>query len=166
MDVTAILNESGEQLFSTATIISASTSPSNTFSSHTIEDSTVVIDNKIINQTRISMTLILNSNDYQEVYKTIQSASINATQLSIQTRVSTFNNMYIEAYPSEESASMYDTISLAIDFVEQIIGSVVVQKLSSVDVSNPSDVDTTSRGEQLPKEDKQTTLQQIAGAFS
>ena len=68
MDVTAILNESGEQLFSTATILSASTSPSNTFSSHTIEDSTVVIDNKIINQTRISMTLILNSNDYQEVY--------------------------------------------------------------------------------------------------
>ena len=163
MDVTAILDENGEQLFSTAKILKASTSPSNTFAQHTVEDGTVVSDNKIINQVRISMTLILDPNDYQNVYKAIQDASNNTTVLSIQTRVATFNNMYIEGYPSEESAAIYDTVSMSIDFVEQITGTVETTKLDSADVEDQSDVDTKNRGEQLPKTGKGTTAQRLFG---
>lgn len=165
MDITAILDDSGNQLFETAVVLKASTSPSNTYAQHPIEDGTVVADNKIRNQVRISMTLILDGSDYQEVYKAIQSASDDNTKLSIQTRTATYSNMYIEAYPSEESASIFDTVSVSIDFVEQFIGKVVTEKLSAADVSNPADTDTVNRGEQLPKEDKQTTLQKVAGFF-
>lgn len=165
MDVTAILDENGEQLFSTAKILNASTAPSNTFAKHTVEDGSTVTDNKITNQVRISMNIVLSQSDYQEVYKNIQDASNNTIKLSIQTRVSTFNNMYIESYPSEESAAIFDTIAISIDFIEQITGTVVTEKLASPDVSNQSNVDTTNRGEQLPKPDKQTTAQQIAGFF-
>tara|TARA_R110000851_G_scaffold264875_1_gene417473 strand:- start:293 stop:793 length:501 start_codon:yes stop_codon:yes gene_type:complete len=165
MDVTAILNESGEQVFSTATLLKASIGPSNTFAQHPVEDGTVVADNKIINQVRISIPMILDSNDYKDVYKAIQDTSKNGVMLSIQTRVATFNKMYIESYPSEESASMYDTVSMTINFIEQITGTVVTKKLASSNVSDNSDVDTENRGEQLPKADKQTSLQKIAGFF-
>ena len=166
MDVTAILDESGNQLFSTATLLKVSTAPSNTYAQHVIEDGTVVADNKIVNQVRMSLTMILDSNDYQSVYKEIQSASNDTTILSIQTRVDTQHNMYIESYPSEESSSMFDTISVTLNLVEQITGIVTTTKLAAKDVANTADVDTESRGEQLPKEDKKTNLQDIAGKVS
>lgn len=165
MDVTAILNELGEQLFPTAKLLKASISPSNTFAQHTVEDGTVVADNKIINQVRISIPMILDSNDYKDVYKAIQDASNNTVLMSIQTRVATFNKMYIESYPSEESAAMFDTTSMTINFVEQITGTVVIKKLATSDVSNNSDIDTENRGEQLPKEDNRTSLQKLAEFF-
>ncbi len=165
MDVTAILNESGEQLFSTAQLLKASVSPSNTFAQHPVEDGTVVSDNKIINQVRISIPMVLDSNDYKDVYKAIQDTSNNAVKLSIQTRVATFNKMYIESFPSEESAAMFDTVSMTVNFIEQITGTIVTKKLVSSDVLNQSDVDTEDRGEQLPKEDNRTSLQKIAEFF-
>lgn len=165
MDVTAILNESGEQLFPTAKLLKASISPSNTFAQHPVEDGTVISDNKIINQVRISIPMILDANDYQDVYKAIQDTSNNAVMLSIQTRVATFNKMYIESYPSEESAAIFDTVSMTVNFIEQITGTVVTKKLSDTDVSNDSDVDTEDRGEQLPKEDNRTSLQKTVGFF-
>lgn len=165
MNVTAILNESGEQLFATAQLLKASVAPSNTFAQHPVEDGTVVADNKIINQVRISIPMVLDSNDYKDVYKAIQDTSKNSVNLSVQTRVATYSNMYIESYPSEESAAMFDTVSLTVNFIEQITGTVVTKKLAETDVSNNSDVDTENRGEQLPKEDSQTSLQKIAGFF-
>lgn len=165
MDVTAILNEAGEQLFPTAQLLKASIAPSNTFAQHPLEDGTVVSDNKIINQVRISIPMILDANDYQDVYKAIQDTSNNAVKLSIQTRVATFNKMYIESFPSEESAAMFDTVSMTVNFIEQITGTVVTKKLAVTDVSNDSDVDTEDRGEQLPKEDNRTSLQKLAGFF-
>lgn len=165
MDVTAIFNESGEQLFSTAKLLKASVAPSNTFAQHPVEDGTVVSDNKIINQVRISIPMVLDSNDYKDVYKAIQDTSNNAVTLSIQTRVATFNKMYIESFPSEESAAMFDTVSMTVNFIEQITGTIVTKKLAATDVLNNSDVDTEDRGEQLPKEDNQTSLQRIAGFF-
>lgn len=165
MDVTAILDESGNQLFPTAKILRMSTAPSNTFATHTVEDGTTVTDNKILNQTRLSATLVLDANDYATVYQEIKSTSNETKKLTIQTRVDTFYNMYIEAYPNEESAAIFDTIHIAIDFIEQMTVTVLTKKLASSDVSNQSNVDTESRGEQLPKKGDQTALQQIAGFF-
>lgn len=165
MDVTAILDENGNQLFTTAVILKASTTPSTTYAQHVLEDGSVVSDNAVENQTRISMALILDSNDYQQVYKAIKNAKENRTKLTVQTRVDSYPNMYIEAMPSEESAGLFDTVQVIIDFIEQQFGSVVIEQLSSSDVANPADVDTVDRGEQLPKEDTETTLQKIAGLF-
>lgn len=165
MDVTAILDDSGNQLFATAKILNLTVSPTNTYAQHTIEDGTVVADNKIRNQIRMSATLILDGADYKETYKSIQNASDNNTRLSIQTRVDTFQDMYIEAYPSEENAAIFDTVAVSIDFVEQMVGFVELEKLSFSDVSNQANTDTTNRGEQLPKESSKTTAQKIAGYF-
>lgn len=166
MDVTSILSENGEQLFSTATILKVSTAPSNTYAQHTIEDGTVVADNKIRNQVRISMSIILSGSDYTEVYKDIKNASDNNTKFIIQTRVDSYDNMYIESYPSEESAAIYGTISLNIDFVEQEVGTVTTETLAATDVAQPADVDTTNRGEQLPKDvTDTTTLQDVVSGI-
>lgn len=165
MDVTAIFDENGNQLFSTAKILRLAAAPSNTYATHTVEDGTTVVDNKIKNQARISINMVLDGEDYQEVYKNIQNASNDTTKIIVQTRVATYDNMYIESYPNEESADIFDTIALSIDLVEQINANVQTSALVASDVSNPSDVDTSNRGEQLPKEDNSTTLQKIAGLF-
>ena len=166
MDVTAIFDSEGNQLFSTATLIKASISPSNTFAQHAIEDGSVVADNKIVNQIRMSVTVILNSDDYQSAYKDIKSASVGTVMLNVQTRVDTFPNMYIESYPSEESAAMFDTTSVVLNLVEQITGTVITRKLAPADVKASADVDTENRGEQLPKPDNKTNLQNIAEKVS
>lgn len=165
MDVTAILDENGNQVFATAKALKLSTSPSNTYAKHPLEDGTVVSDNVIENQVVISVSFVLDPNDYQQVYKDIVTASKNTTKFTIQTRVNNYPNMYIESYPSEESAAIYDTIPVTIGFIEQKIGGVVIEKLSQSDVANPADSDTINRGEQLPKEDTGTTLQKIAELF-
>ncbi len=165
MDVTAIFDENGNQLFSTAKILRLAASPSNTYATHVVEDGTTVVDNKIQNQARVAVSLVLDGADYQEVYKNIQTASNENTKFTIQTRVNSFNRMYIESYPHEESADIFDTIAINIDFVEQITSTVQTSTLSQSDVANPSDADTVNRGEQLPKEESGTTLQKIAGLF-
>lgn len=159
MDVTAIFDESGSQLFPTAKILRLSAAPSNTYATHVVEDGTTVVDNKIQNQARISINLVLDGGDYQEVYKNIQTASNENTNFTIQTRVNSFSRMYIESYPHEESADIFDTIIMNIDFVEQITSTVQTSTLTAADVSSPADTDTVSRGEQLPKQDNSTTLQ-------
>ncbi len=165
MDVTAILDENGEQIFSTARILKASTTPTNTYAQHPLEDGTVISDNKIRNQTRINMSVILDSNDYPETYKSIKEASNNSTRFIIQTRVDNYDNMYIEAYPNEESADIYDTIGISIDFIEQFFGTVETAELASSDVANQSDTDTNNRGEQLPAEVNTTLAQDIASGI-
>lgn len=165
MDVTAIFDESGNQLFSTAKILRLAAAPSNTYATHVVEDGTTVVDNKIQNQARVAISLVLDGGDYQEVYKNIQTASNENTKFTIQTRVNSFDRMYIESYPHEESADIFDTVALNIDFVEQITSTVQTSTLSKSDVANPADADTINRGEQLPKKDAGTTLQKIAGLF-
>lgn len=164
--ITAIFDDQGGELFPTAGVLKVDIAPSNTFAKHIIEDGTVVTDNAIINQVRISLTIILDSNDYQEVYKSIQDASRNKMQLRIQTKVSTFDKMYIESYPSKEDANMFDTVSLTINLIEQITGRIKTKKLDKSDVANQADTDTEERGEQLPKEsESKTALQKIAEYF-
>ena len=152
MNNTAVFGSDGLEVFPSSAILNSSVSPSNSFAKHVVEDGTTVIDNKIENQIRISMGLILNGGDYKQVYNQIVSASVNSTKLSIQTRVKTFDNMYIESYPHKESAAIFDTVTLNIEFIEQLTSVVITQDLTPSEVNNQADADQVDRGEQLPKD--------------
>lgn len=156
--VTALFDEEGNQLFETVGILEMSTSPSNTFAEHTLEDGRVVIDNKIINRVPISVTAILSPDDFKQAYAKIKEADTNNTRFTIQNRVDTFNDMYIESYPYSESSAIANTIAIVINFIEQQFVEVRVENLPPVKVKNQTDADTVDSGEKLPVAQPSTTL--------
>ena len=155
--VTALFDDEGNQLFETVGILEMSTSPSNTFAEHTLEDGRVVIDNKIINRVPITVTAILSPDDFKQVYAKIKEADKNSTRFTIQNRVDTYSNMYIESYPYSESSAIANTIAININFIEQQFVEVKVETLPPSKVKNQSDADTVNSGQKLPKE-KSTAL--------
>ena len=155
--VTALFDEDGNQLFETVGILEMSTSPSNTFAEHTLEDGRVVIDNKITNRVLISVTAILSPDDFKQAYAKIKEADQNNTKFTIQNRVDTFSNMYIESYPYGESSAIANTIAININFIEQQFVKAKVDNLPPSKVKNQSDSDTVNVGQKLPKE-KSTAL--------
>jgi len=159
--VTALFDNEGNQLFETVGILEMSTSPSNTFAEHTLEDGRVVIDNKIINRVLISVTAILSPDDFKQAYARIKEADTNNTRFTVQNRVDTFNDMYIESYPYSESSAIANTIAIVINFIEQQFVEVKVENLPPVKVKNQTDADTVDSGEKLPAAQPSTTLLDI-----
>lgn len=156
--VTALFDKDGNQLFETVVILEMSTSPSNTFAQHTLEDGTVVSDNKIKNQTQVTVTAIFNPDDFKEAYAKLKEADKNNVEFTIQNRVDTYKSMYIESYPYSESSKMANTIAININFIEQQFTSVKVDTLPPEKVNKPADADTVNSGTQLPKSSSTTLL--------
>lgn len=156
--VTALFDEEGNQLFETVGILEMSTSPSNTFAEHTLEDGRVVIDNKIINRVPITVSAILSPDDFKSVYAKLKEADTNNTKFTIQNRVDTYYNMYIESYPYGESAAISNTIAININFIEQQFVEVKTTALPAQKVKNPPDADPVNSGEKLPKVADSTVL--------
>ena len=156
--VTALFDEDGNQLFETVGILEMSTAPSNTFAEHTLEDGKVVIDNKIVNRVLISVTAILSPDDFKQVYANIKEADQNSTKFTIQNRVDTYRNMYIESYPYSESSAIANTIAVNINFIEQQFVKAKVENLPPSKVKSPPDADPVDTGQKLPKEESTTLL--------
>lgn len=156
--VTALFDEQGNQLFESVAILEMSTAPSNTFAEHTLEDGTVVTDNKIENQTRINVTAIFNPEDYKDAYARLKEASKNSVKFTIQNRVDSFDSMYIESYPYSESSKIANTIAININFVEQKFVGVKVTNLPPSKVNNQADADTVDSGTKLPQSSSTTLL--------
>lgn len=156
--VTALFDAEGNQLFETVVILEMATSPSNTFAEHTLEDGTVVSDNKIRNQTRVGVTAIFNPDDFKEVYAKLKEADKNNVKFTIQNRVDTFDSMYIESYPNSESSKIANTIAININFVEQKFVAVKTTTLPPEKVNSQPDADPVDTGAKAPAQSSTTLL--------
>jgi hypothetical protein len=162
---TAIFNSNDlTELIPSRCIISASPSPTSTFAEHVVEDGTTVIDNVIKNNVSIVIAIVLPEDDTDVVFSAIESANLNTTELTIQTRYNTYSRMYIESFPWEESAEMASTSVINITFKQQRTATVVTQRLPPQSVANQANSDTVDRGEQLPKQ-SETILSQLGNWF-
>lgn len=162
--VIAVLDEEGEQLFETVSLMAVQVNPSKTFSNHTLENGQVVADNVIDNQDRINLQLILDPGDYVDVFAEIQTLYDAVTPISVQTRVETYTSLYMEAMPHDETPSIANTIAININLVEQQIVSSTSQTLTESDVSNSADASTVKSGQKTSTEST-TVLQDLFGGF-
>ncbi len=156
--VTALFDEDGEQLFTSMGILSVSVSPSNLYPQHTLENGVVITDDMIRAQDKISVKVILNPEDYKDVYKEIKKASNESKNFTIQTRVDTFDNMYIESMPHEESSRINNTIAMVVNFIEQQYVDIETSALTSTNVKNVADADTANSGTKVAQEDSKGLL--------
>jgi len=162
--VTALFDEDGNQLFETIGLLSLAADQSSAFAEHTLEDGTVVSDNKITLQARVNVQAILSPDDYVDVYKRLKEAYRDTVRFTVQTRVDSYDNMYLESLPYDESSRIIGTIAMNISFVEQQFVEVKTGTLPPSKVKAPQNADTVDSGTKLPQSN-QTTLQKISATL-
>lgn len=160
--VVLILDSDGNEVLSTIVNIGASVIESKTFSKHSLENSQVVVDDQYDNPTLVTLRVILNPSDYLDVYKEIKSLYQSITNFTVQTKVDSYSNLYLEAIPHEEDPAMFNTIQMNLEFTEQLVVSTNVEGLETSDVSNPGDSDTVNSGSKVAEQDDGTVLQRAA----
>lgn len=146
-DVVAINGPAG-QMFRDARPMKATVSETAKLMTHPLENGSSIVDHRIILPIAIQIQLILRSNTYRETYQQIRQAFRASVQMSIQTKTDTYPNMYLQAMPHEEDPSMFDTITILLEFVEAMFVQVQLQDLPPTAVSEPTDQSTLDRGEQ------------------
>lgn len=153
-----ILDEDGSQVLDGLVIIDVEPTTSMTYPTHTLEDKSVVTDDAYENQDKVSIKGICDPDSYVETYETLQKYKTNMTNLSVQSKVGIFDNMYIISLSHKENASMYGTVAVTIQLQEQIIKTASTTTLSTSDVSSTSDSSTVSGGTKTTSSDDGTLL--------
>lgn len=148
-DVVSVMDaETGRQMFSGARPLKASVSPTSKYMSHPGENGIAYVDHKIDLPVSIQLPVVMVANQYRDTYNELNEAKTSGTQLTVQTRTATYENMAIEAIPFEEDPEHFDTITMIIQLVEIIPAFTVVQTLPPQSVRNPVDASTVDRGQQ------------------
>jgi len=148
-DSVAVFDQNFNQLFKSARAIKATVKEESKVMEHPIETGAIVTDHRIVLPVEIELSLILNSLDYTNTYKSIRQYYLNGTLLVVQTRTGIYQNQLISSIPHEESPDQYNAISMAISLKEV---QFVTAKFSKR-TKKPSDSDTTGRGTQQPQTD-------------
>jgi hypothetical protein len=81
---------------------------------HPVETGSILSDHHIINPVEIDIPLIISSQHYAQTFSQIRQAFINATALSVKTRVGIYSDMIIADMPHEEEPEMYDVITVGL----------------------------------------------------
>lgn len=135
-------NESYEQLFLNASLMSVSVVNNSKLMTHPLEDGSQVGDHQIFELIRISVPVVLSSADFVTVYRNIEKSFRKNTLYTIQTKVSVYKNMLIESMPHEETVESGIRLVLSfIEFLEQKTAVGIAPKY-------PKDTPTTKKGVQ------------------
>ena len=144
-DVVAVLRSDLTQVFERARAIKASVNRASKAMEHPIETGATITDHRIILPVSVELSLLLVSADYQAVYQQIRDLFNAGELLTVQTRADSFPSMLIEKMPHDESADVYDGVSLALSLKE---AQFVQPQFSSFKVAQPKDSNTVPRGQQ------------------
>lgn len=117
--INSIIGNTGQQppfgqMFADARPMKALIRETSKVMDHPVETGAILSDHHIINPVEIDLPLIVGSQSYAATYNQIRQAFINATPLSIKTRVGVYSDMIIADMPHEEDADMFDVITIAL----------------------------------------------------
>ena len=146
-DLVSILDESGNQVFELAIPMKVAVDPGIQYMRNPIDSGATITDHYIILPVVASIDFIVTNSNYREAYQQIRTAARAAQRFTVQTKSDTFQNMYIENYPSEEDPDKFDAITITISFIEIQLDTATLELLPASQVSDASDASTTDRGE-------------------
>lgn len=142
VDLVGVYTQDFKQVFPGARPVKAYVKPNSRNMEHPAENGIILTDHRIILPTEIEISLILQSVDYKQAYKTILQYFMNATLFIIQTKASTYNNFVIVSLPHEEDPDQFDALNMTIRFKQiQFVGA----KFSIVPKA-PTNETTVDRG--------------------
>ena len=145
VDYVAIFDQNFNQLFINAKAIKAVIKEQAKVMEHPVETGAIITDHRIILPVEIDLSLILASQDYQDVYKAIRQYYYQATLLIVQTRSGIYENQLISALPHEEDPAMYNALTVALSLRQVLF----VTAQYGIVPRYPSNSTTAQRGTQL-----------------
>ena len=152
-DVVAVFEtETGRQVFPDARPLKVVVSESAQLMAHPVENGFSIVDHRIILPIGLSLNLLLESATYRATYEEIRRLFRESVNLTVQTKTSTYENLYLQEIPHEEDPALFDTVAMVIQLVETLIATVQIQDLPAGAVSNAIDQSTVDRGEQTTTE--------------
>lgn len=164
-DTIAVFNsETLAQVFPTARPIKCSVRETSKTMEHPAETGIIIGDHRIINQTEIDIPLLINAQNYDIAYSDIKNLYLNGTLLLVQTRLTVYGNMIIVDLPDEETADMYDAVTLNLHLKEVLF----VPSPSTYDPADAQNDDTIPEGQQKPSAPvvQDATAEQSARSFT
>lgn len=147
VDVVGVYDVDFNQVFPEARPLKASVSDEALFFKHPLESSATRADHVIFQPIDVAMSVIMSGDDYESVYQQIKQIYRSQTQLIVQTKTDTYENMYIQSIPHEESPANYDSIIMNIILKETKLAATVITFIPE----SLSDSDSKNRGQQQPK---------------
>lgn len=144
IDQVAVFDQNFNQVFPEARPIKAVVKEQSKLMEHPIETGAIITDHRVILPVEIELSLILQSPDYENVYKTIRSYYMNATLLTVQTKSGIYDNQVIASMPHEEDPAQYNALIIALS-LKQIQ---IVSAQFGVTPKKPSNSTTVKRGTQ------------------
>lgn len=139
-DVIAILNADGDQILADGRAMNMSVVEASRKFNHPLETNAVRSDHKIILPVEINMRIIFEADFYEDGYRELKELYLNSDELSVQTRVDTYDSMVIVSMPHEETVELFNAIAIDIKFEETLIG------ITEIVEGNP-EFSTTNRGQ-------------------
>ena len=146
IDVVGIFDINFNQVFPDARPLKASVKDDAMFFKHPLESSANRIDHIIFQPVSISMSLMMSGIDYKSVYQQIKQVYRNQDELIVQTKTDTYENMYVQGMPYEESAENFDSVIMNLLLEETKLSITVIIFAPEFQ----SDSDTKNRGQQEP----------------
>lgn len=148
-DVVAIIEaDTGNQIFEAARPMKVTVSESANMLAHPIESGGNVVDHRLILPIGLSVSMILESARYRSAYQEIRQVFRDSVRLSVQTKTDTYENLYLQDIPHEEDPSLFDTITIVLQFIETRIATIQIQALPATAVLSANDSSTVDRGQQ------------------
>ena len=142
-DQTQIFDDNeGMSLFSTAHLIDVNVKNTSAFSRHVLEDGTSISDNQINQLAQIMVHVVVATDDYATVFQRIDDYRKAAKRFIIQTRVKTYDLMFIETLDFQESSKVINAVQLTVGFIQQRL----VVNPQNKQPSDPKNKDTVNSG--------------------
>lgn len=150
-DVTAVYDKDYNQVFKVARPVKIATKELSTMMSHPVETGESIVDHRIILPLEIDLFLISERGKESEAYSEIRQAQLKAVQLNLQTRSTTFANMFISDILQKQDPDQFDVVLLNVKLREALFVSPQFGKLPDSKVKDKKDSDTVKKGTQTPK---------------
>lgn len=151
VDVVQVLDQQTlTQVFSGARPVKAEVRETAQVMKYPVESGVTLSDHRISLPTEISLTCIIPSGQYTQAYPAIRNAWINATLLSVQTRVGTYKNMIIAELPHDEDPDIFSAVTITIKLQEVIMiapsSTATAGQLANFSPANPALQNTVNSG--------------------
>jgi len=130
---------------------------------HPIETGAVVTDHRIILPVAIELSILATGAEFKTLHQQIEALFLSGELLIVQTRVASYQSMLIEKMPHEESADVYDGVTIAVALKQ---AQFVTPQYAEAKVSYSKDSNTVPRGQvQATEAPAQRRTSIIAGWF-
>jgi hypothetical protein len=106
--------DSFQQVFKAANIMKGSFKEPSKLMEHPNEKGIILADHRITLQNEIELPLVISANDYNAVYTQIKNLRNSGTLLSVQSRITIYDNMVVIDMPHEENPDMFDAVALTL----------------------------------------------------